>query len=96
MLTQGELAEKLGITKQTQGLYERGQRTPSADYLATLAGLGGDSTYVLTGCQAQSESALSKEDEELLANYHRLREEQRSFVRETVAALAAANSKSAN
>lgn len=49
LLTQDQMAEKAGVTKQTQGLYERDKRSPNAEYLLALAGLGLDVLYVLTG-----------------------------------------------
>lgn len=42
----GDLAQ---VTKKTQMLYESDQRSPKADYLSALAGVGVDVQYVLTG-----------------------------------------------
>ncbi|MFI2817676.1 XRE family transcriptional regulator [Vreelandella piezotolerans] len=48
-LTQTELGDKAGITKNTQRLYETDQRSPKADYLQALHQAGVDTHYVLTG-----------------------------------------------
>ena len=48
-LTQEKMAIAVGITKKTQGLYERDERVPDAEYLAAVAAKGVDVLYVVTG-----------------------------------------------
>lgn len=48
-LSQTEMGEIAGVTKNTQRLYESDQRLPKADYLASAARAGIDTQYVLTG-----------------------------------------------
>lgn len=48
-LTQTEIGDAAGVTKNTQRLYETDQRSPKADYLAALDAAGVDVSYVLTG-----------------------------------------------
>ncbi|WP_431026165.1 helix-turn-helix domain-containing protein [Halomonas sp. H5] len=48
-MTQTELGEAAGVTKNTQRLYETDQRSPKADYLVALDAMGVDTHYVLTG-----------------------------------------------
>ncbi|KAA0011173.1 helix-turn-helix domain-containing protein [Billgrantia pellis] len=48
-LTQTEIGDAAGVTKNTQRLYEMDQRSPKADYLAALDAAGVDVGYVLTG-----------------------------------------------
>ncbi len=48
-LTQDELADELGLSRQSLVYYERGERSPLADQLLTLERLGGDAAYVVTG-----------------------------------------------
>lgn len=48
-LTQTEMGDLAGVTKNTQRLYETDQRSPKADYLALLDVEGVDVGYVLTG-----------------------------------------------
>jgi transcriptional regulator with XRE-family HTH domain len=48
-LTQGELAERLGIHRVSQSNYERGATSPDVKYLAKADEIGIDVYYVLTG-----------------------------------------------
>jgi transcriptional regulator with XRE-family HTH domain len=48
-LSQGDFARVGGVLSDAQGKYERGQRSPSALYLASLIEIGVDVLYVLTG-----------------------------------------------
>lgn len=48
-LTQPQLAEIAGTTKGTQLLYEKDDMRANSDYLAAIAKVGIDVTYVLTG-----------------------------------------------
>jgi len=47
--SQTELAEKLGIHRNSQARYESSEREPEASYLTALEGVGIDAGYVLTG-----------------------------------------------
>lgn len=51
-LTQAELALRVGIDAPRQSLYETGIRSLKAAYLASLAAVGIDLSYVLTGQRA--------------------------------------------
>lgn len=51
-LSQQALAERCGIAARSQRNYESGERSPDAAYLAVIAGLGADVTYILTGERA--------------------------------------------
>ena len=42
-----------GVKKNAQFQYEKGIRSPSADYLAAIAGAGADVAYILTGSRLQ-------------------------------------------
>lgn len=48
-MSQMVFAERGGVTKKTQMLYEGGERFPDAQYLASIAETGVDVLYVLTG-----------------------------------------------
>lgn len=48
-LTQQDVADFVGITRQSQAKYEKGERSPDAIYLEKILGLGFNSYYVLTG-----------------------------------------------
>lgn len=48
-MSQTTFAERGGVTKKTQMLYEGNERFPDAQYLASVAEAGVDVLYVLTG-----------------------------------------------
>lgn len=58
-LTQDAMAKKLGVSKRSYCAYEAGETAPNAKFLAELAGLGVDITYILTGMKAATHTALS-------------------------------------
>lgn len=88
-LTQEALASALGITKKTQGLYERNERSPSADYLSAVQGLGMDVMYILTGQRMpRPAEGLSERESAVLDNFRSLPEEDRAAVQRLTNALA--------
>jgi transcriptional regulator with XRE-family HTH domain len=48
-LDQAELAQRVGVSRNTQGQYESGKTPPKADYLLDIEAHGVDIGYVLTG-----------------------------------------------
>lgn len=69
-LTQGDFAKKLGVTVQSQGNYERGVRSPSAEYLQEAAQLGIDVNYIITGQRCgEPANQLTAQEEALIALY---------------------------
>ena len=60
-LSQERFAEKGGVGRKTQGLYESGERVPDAHYLAEVASLGVDVGYVIDGNRRLSASAVHPE-----------------------------------
>lgn len=65
-LTQTELARRAGVTKNTQGNYERNQGSPGADYLAAIHEAGLDINVVVLG---QPGGATSPDEALLLSAY---------------------------
>lgn len=55
--SQADLAEKLGIHRNTQARYERAETQPSPSYLTALRSLGIDIEFVLTGVRRTGEEA---------------------------------------
>ena len=53
-MTQAELAERLGISKSSVSMYERGNREPEFDLLQAMADLFGVSAGVLLGREDES------------------------------------------
>ncbi|CAM3111714.1 transcriptional regulator [Pseudomonas floridensis] len=48
-LSQKDFARFAGVEVNAQGHYERGERTPRADYLAAISAIGVDIAYLVTG-----------------------------------------------
>lgn len=67
-LSQSELGQAGGVSKDAQLNYESGARSPSADYLQNVAAAGVDVLFVLTGAR-QSKSGLPAELEDLARAY---------------------------
>jgi len=53
-LSQTGLAEQADVTKFTQLKYEKGESSPNTDYLHSVAAIGVDVVYVLTGDRAMA------------------------------------------
>lgn len=64
-LSQDDFAELAGLTRNTQIKYEKGERSPDADYLAALATRGVDVLYVVCGIR-QAYTTASPEQSRLL------------------------------
>ena len=63
--SQGDLADAIGIARESQNRFESGRQTPGGEYLAKVAEAGLDVVFILTGNAA----ALSPEETALLDNY---------------------------
>ncbi len=72
--SQGDLADAVGIKRESQNRFESDKQTPNGEYFVKAAELGLDVAYVLTGVR----SALSSEEAALLANYRAACEEQQA------------------
>ncbi len=48
-LSQEQMGERGGVRKQAQLKYEKGERSPSSDYLSGIAEAGANVSYILTG-----------------------------------------------
>ncbi|EPL07397.1 helix-turn-helix transcriptional regulator [Pseudomonas sp. FP1911] len=76
------LAEKCGVTKNTQLAYEKGDRNPDTAYLAAAAGVGVDVLYVITGQRLPvPEGALSGEEMEMVEHVRALDDEDKGAVK---------------
>lgn len=95
-LTQEGLAVAAGISKKTQGLYERDERSPNADYLLAVKAVGVDVMYVLTGQRMPGPvEGLSERESVVLDNFRSLPEEDRVSVQRLTNALAESAGRSA-
>lgn len=70
-MTQPAFGAVGGVTKKTQGLYEAGDRSPGADYLAAVSKLGVDIRYVVTGEREGPPPVTLTADEQTLLSYWR-------------------------
>ena len=59
--TQEQLGEVAGVRKQSQHLYEKGERIPDAAYLTAVAAVGADVMYILTGERLDGVAKTSQE-----------------------------------
>lgn len=96
-LTQEKMAIAVGITKKTQGLYERDERVPDAEYLAAVAAKGVDVLYVVTGRRTPEVVSSFNDDEvDLVEHYRQLPDSDRHHARKMVTALAKMTSSDGN
>lgn len=86
-LSQTELAEAGGVTKKTQGLYERGDRSPSADYLMAISTVGMDLPYLLSGNRLVPLCSSNASPDELTVGLSSLGNQQRDLVTQLISAL---------
>ena len=66
-LTQPEMGEAGGVKKGAQINYEKGERSPDAEYFAAIASIGADVQYIITGIR--SATALLADEQLLLERY---------------------------
>ncbi|MDR5803432.1 helix-turn-helix transcriptional regulator [Caballeronia sp. LZ001] len=77
-MSQQGIADACGVSLRSQQNYEKGERSPDAEYLAALTTVGADVIYVLTGKRPESSvSTLSPRAKALLDNYEHSSEEAR-------------------
>lgn len=88
-LSQDDFAKIGGVNRNTQGSYEKNDRSPDATYLANMAAAGVDVLYVITGQRAiPSVDSLAPDEAQVLNSYRSMPEEDRASVRRLTAALA--------
>ncbi|MCW2292782.1 transcriptional regulator with XRE-family HTH domain [Pseudomonas sp. BIGb0408] len=86
---QAKFAALAGVAKTSQFNYEKGERSPDAEYLFAVAERGVDILYVVTGeRRPTSAQSISKDEADLLLRYRQLPGDQRSHTYLIVSALA--------
>lgn len=70
-LKQEEMAQIGGVTRNTQGSYERDERRPDTGYLKALNAVGLDILYVVTGVRTPAPVGGLSEDEEVMVKRYR-------------------------
>lgn len=87
-LSQEEFGRAGGVNRNSQANYEKGSRNPDAAYLASIAEVGVDVLYVLTGQRTPSrEEGLSVKEEKVLQNFRSLSEGDQKAVQRLTHAL---------
>ncbi|MCV2220551.1 helix-turn-helix domain-containing protein [Pseudomonas mercuritolerans] len=88
-MTQGEIAEAIGVVKRTQANYEAGTSDAPASYLSKLAvQFGFDVPYILTGVRTNlSESALNEIEDSLIKQYRIIPEDDQKAIRRFLRAM---------
>jgi transcriptional regulator with XRE-family HTH domain len=80
-LNQPEFGAIAGVSKTTQFNYEKGDRSPDAEYLAAIAGVGVDVMYVLTGTRSIPHAeSLSPRAAALLNNFEHMADEDKRAI----------------
>jgi transcriptional regulator with XRE-family HTH domain len=96
-LSQTEFAAIGGVMLNSQGLYERGKRSPDTAYLERIAAAGADVVYILTGVRASeltpsppppplplTLTPLSIEEKALLDNFRECEKADQNAIRRLV------------
>ena len=88
-LKQEEMAQIGGVTRNTQGSYERDERRPDTGYLKALNAVGLDVLYVITGERTPAPvGGLSEDEEILIKRYRSMPAEDQKSVRRFLQAIA--------
>jgi transcriptional regulator with XRE-family HTH domain len=89
-MTQGEIAEAIGVVKRTQANYEAGTSDAPAPYLSKVAlQFGFDVPYILTGVRTNlAESALNETEDCLIKQFRGIPEDDQKAIRRILEAMA--------
>ena len=88
-LNQTDFAALAGASKNTQYNYEKGERSPDANYLAAASAAGIDVLYVVTGeRKPQPADSISAREATLLGFFRQLPENEQANLVRTASALA--------
>lgn len=81
-LTQGDIADICGISREMWGKYERGIAIPGGEVLASLAMAGINIQYILTGVKANQKEKISPEKRELMDTFDEMTPQQQKALLE--------------
>lgn len=91
-LNQSDFAALAGVTKTTQFNYEKGERSPDANYLAALKLHGVDIHFIVTGdALPLPETALSTVEAEVVSYFRGMSDYNKESIRRMAFAMAAAD-----
>jgi len=87
-LNQEAFAQLGGITRNTQGSYEKGERNADSVYLSAVAAAGVDVLYVLTGRRVlRAAEGLDEAEERLIQQFRTLSDYDQKAVHRIVGAM---------
>lgn len=89
-LNQTQLAEFGGVQLGSQSNYEKGERSPTVEYLKGIATAGADILYIVTG-QRQHPNTLNAEYTQLIDQYRKVKPKDQAAISCLLASLASAN-----
>jgi transcriptional regulator with XRE-family HTH domain len=97
-LTQDQVAEKLGVSKRTQGNYESGASDAPAAYLSVVGReLGFDVPYILNGVRSTLGSdALDPIEDAIIKKYRSIPEDDQKTIRRLLDAMAVMEARGLN
>lgn len=87
-LNQGDLAKLAGVSKTSQFNYEKGDRSPDADYLARLLEAGLDVLYIVSGTRTRYAEELSEAEALLVERYRAVNQKDRQAVEHILSVMA--------
>lgn len=85
-LSQAEMAEKCGVSREIWGKYERGRAVPGGEVLFAFAQAGADILYVITGTRAGG--PLPRREVALVENYRQSDERGKRLIEQLASAAA--------
>ncbi|MDD2060843.1 helix-turn-helix domain-containing protein [Pseudomonas sp. GD03860] len=92
-LRQDDFASLGGVNRNTQGSYEKGERNPDVAYLAAVARVGVDVSFVITGMRkVDTAQELTEPEQRLLTRYRSLASTDQEIVHRVVGAMVSATS----
>lgn len=95
-LNQTEMATYGGVQLSAQSNYEKGERSPSAEYLAGIAAIGADVLYIITGVRTpKANDSLSQDEVRLVKNYNQVGKEDKAAAQQLLSTLAEAKKRAA-
>jgi transcriptional regulator with XRE-family HTH domain len=95
-ISQTEMAKHGGVLLRAQQNYEKGERSPSAEYLAGIAAIGADVLYIITGIRTpKGNDSLSQDEVRLVKNYNQSGSDDKAAAQQLLSTAAKAKKRAA-
>nr|WP_263263031.1 helix-turn-helix transcriptional regulator [Pseudomonas sp. RIT-PI-S] len=88
---QADFAAVGGVAKTSQFNYEKGDRSPDAEYLAKVLGAGADILYIVSGQRVPPAASLDAAESLLLSRYRAVGARDRDTLNHILERMVAAN-----